>query len=428
MYADMDRLREGLHTLWQATLAVWERATNGSTARKRAFAVGGALLALLIISVVVFASMSADPAPQRVAQRAQPTATATDTATPSPTVKPTVKPTTRPTARPTARPAVKPVPTLPPPPPVPTQPATPVGTNPTSQFCPTPTPLPTPTATATTAPTATTAAPTATATATVPAPTASASTTGGATASVGGYIGLAVPSSCVTCPYYAGNNPSQAQIATALANAAAQYGLPVNLVKAVAWQESHWHEDVTSCDGGIGLMQVQYYVYSWLNQVSIPSATGCGMSATNYDPYKLQDNADLGAKYLKYLYCYYSFWGSYDYDINGNPHTLSNPSKWTADWYYQQAQLPYPDSSQPNSLCAAVFNQNGYYAAMPSSTSDPWSCPFSATAGDTTVLDITVSAYNEGPGTINQYGINNMWYVDGVEGYIPQFASGALPA
>ena len=232
-----------------------------------------------------------------------------------------------------------------------------------------------------------------------------------------------MPSACVPCPYTAGANPSQAQIAGALASAASAYGLPVNLLKAVAWQESKWHEDVFSCDGGIGLMQIQYYVYSWLNGVSVPD---CNIGATSDDPYTLQGNANLGAKYLKYLSCYYSYWGGYNYDANGVPHSLTNPSKYTADWYYKNAGLPYPDSSSPNSLCAAVFNANNYYPGLPSSTSDVWSCPYSATAGDNTVLDMTVSAYNAGPGVTDQ-GINNQWYVNGVEGYIPQFASGALP-
>ncbi len=232
-----------------------------------------------------------------------------------------------------------------------------------------------------------------------------------------------MPTTCVPCPYTAGNNPSQAQIAAALATAAATYSLPVYLLKAVAWQESHWHEDVFSCDGGIGLMQIQYYVYAWLNQEAVPD---CALSATSYDPYTLQGNADLGAKYLAYLACYYSYWGGYNYDINGNPHSLMNPSKWTAAWYYQQAGLPYPDSTQSNSLCAADFAANAYYPALPSTTSAVWSCPYSATAGDNTLLDMTVSAYNAGPGVTN-YGINNRWYVNDVEGYIPQFASGALP-
>jgi hypothetical protein len=38
-----------------------------------------------------------------------------------------------------------------------------------------------------------------------------------------------------------------------------------------------------------------------------------------------------------------------------------------------------------------------------------------------------LSAYNEGPGYTDQNGIQGWWYVNGVEGFIPQFASGALP-
>lgn len=247
-----------------------------------------------------------------------------------------------------------------------------------------------------------------------------------------GHAGDAMPASCVQCPFTSGYNSSQSEIAAALSQAASTYSMPANLLKSVAWQESHWHEDVYSCDGGIGLMQIQYYVYRWLNGVSV---SDCDIWATSYDPYTLQGNANLGAKYLKYLSCYYSYWGGYNYDANGNPHSLSNPSKYTVDWYYLNATPPlrYPDTlnadgtTNANSLCASVFNANSYYPALPATTSDPWSCPYSATAGDTTLLDITVSAYNEGAGNIAQYGINNMWYVNGVEGYIPQFASGALP-
>jgi soluble lytic murein transglycosylase-like protein len=64
---------------------------------------------------------------------------------------------------------------------------------------------------------------------------------------------------CVPCPYYSGNNPSQSAIRAALNSAADAYHLSRNLLLAVAWQESRWHEDVLSCDGGIGLMQVQSY-------------------------------------------------------------------------------------------------------------------------------------------------------------------------
>lgn len=242
-----------------------------------------------------------------------------------------------------------------------------------------------------------------------------------------------MPAACNSCPYYSGNNPSTSAIASALATAANKYNLPVNLVKAVAWQESKWHEDAYSCDGGIGLMQVQYYVYDWLNQQDHPACySAYNIHASSDDPYTLQGNADLGAKYLAYLACYYSFWGGYDYDINGNPHSLTNPTKYTAAWYYQQAALPYPDGSNPSGLCATDFTSNPYnfkYGGLPASqANEVWSCPYNATATDNTLLDLIVSAYNEGPGNVDKYGINNTWYIAGVYSFVPIFASGSMPA
>jgi Transglycosylase SLT domain len=219
---------------------------------------------------------------------------------------------------------------------------------------------------------------------------------------------------------YQGGNPSQAQIRAALQSAASAYSLPVNLLYAVAWQESKWHQDVYSCDGGIGLMQIQYYTAPWLNQQSVPV---CGVGATNYDVQTLQGNASLGAKFLKWLTCFYSYWGN-----NGGT-SVSSPGAYTAAWYYQRAGLPFPDSTSATSLCKAVYDdpQQPWYPALPAANTTTWSCPFSATVGDATLLDITVSAYNEGPGNVSQYGINNWWYVNGVEGYVAPFAAGALP-
>jgi hypothetical protein len=289
----------------------------------------------------------------------------------------------------------------PPSPPIPTAPP-----SPTVTICPTATPLPIPTPTDTP----------------IPSPTGTATATATATAAQTEFFA----SSCQQCPYYSGNNPSQSQIRGALYAAADLYHLPRNLLLAVAWQESRWHEDVISCDGGIGLMQIQYYTYPWLNGQSVPE---CGLSTTNYDPSKLQENADLGAKFLAWLSCFYSYWG------NNGGSALASPGVDTIDWYYQQAGLQYPDTLNANgsrnaqSLCAAVFNDpsNPEYPALPSTTSNPWSCPYSATTGDATLLDFTLSAYNEGPGSTDEYGIQNWPYVDGVEGFIPEFAAGTLP-
>ncbi len=380
-----------------------------SSRRNRLLAAGLAALCIVLLAIsllIITAGPSSQATTGNTTVFASATAPATSSATlalPSATRTPTKKTTVS-------------VVTAPPPPPIPTPPP-----NPTNNFCPTPTPLPAPTATDT--PPVPTATATATATATPTGTTSGTSSTGGlsTTSSTSSMIG-----NCQQCPYYKGNNPSQSQIRSALYSAADLYHLPRNLLLADAWQESRWHEDVISCDGGIGLMQVQYYTYPWLNGQSVPE---CGLSATNYDPNTLQGNADLGAKFLAWISCFYSYWGD-----NGG--TAGSPGVDTIAWYYQQAGLQYPDtlnangSPNPKSFCAAVFNDlaNPEYAALPSTTSATWSCPYSATTGDPTLLDITLSAYNEGPGYTDQNGIQNWWYVQGVEDFIPQFAAGTLPA
>ncbi|HEU0027409.1 MAG TPA: transglycosylase SLT domain-containing protein [Ktedonobacterales bacterium] len=395
------RMRARLRALWRASFA------RGTLRTRLAIVSVAGLLVLLMVSVAL--ALWAPGATTRqtpAALVAVPTTTSmlapTTTTAPSPTA--TVH-------KSASKPKTPPPPAPPPPKPPPAPTGTPSGDSIFSQFCGAPTPtLPELTPTATSAPTATASA-TATATGT------------GTTTAQQRQLALA---SCLSCPYYAGNNPSQSQIAAALESAARLYGIPANLMKAVAWQESRWHEDVYSCDGGIGLMQIQYYTYPWLNGQAV---TACGLGATHYDPYTLQGNANLGAKYLKYLSCFYSYWGN-----NGATASLSHPGPYTIAWYYQQAGLPYPDSytlsgaPNPQSFCAAVFNANGYYPALPSSLHSPWPCPYTATTGDATLLDITLSAYNEGADYTDTYGIQNWWYVNGVEGWIPQFASGALPA
>jgi hypothetical protein len=371
-----DNARARLRALWQA---IRNEFSASGTLRVR-LALGGvaALLILLVVSVILAlnapsATTSADSAALPPAP--SPTATVHKTAT-KPETPPPPAPLTEPTDAPTG--------------------------SIFSQFCSTPTPAPT--------------APSPTTTPTTPtAPSTTATTHSAQSASSG----------CLTCPYYAGNNPDQAQIAAALGAAASAYGLPVNLLKAVAWQESRWHEDVYSCNGGIGLMQIQYYTYPWLNAQAVPA---CGLGVTNYDPTTLQGNADLGAKYLKYLSCFYAYWG----DNSGSP-SLSHPAPYTIAWYYQQAGLPFPDAYNASgslnlgSFCATPFNANSYYRDLPSTLHNMWDCPYTATTGDVTLLDTTLSAYNEGADYTDANGIQNWWYVNGVEGWITSFASGALP-
>ena len=169
-------------------------------------------------------------------------------------------------------------------------------------------------------------------------------------------------------------------------------------------------------------MQIQYYYASYFNGLSYAA---CGFGATNDDIHTLAGNADLGAKILRYLQCYYDIGGPYG-------GSAAKPANGSSEYYYftNSPPLPYPDTSVAGSYCAAVYNDPSrpQYQALPLSAPAEWSCPYSPNASDSTLLDIVLSAYNAGQGAIyNCSCIPNPGYVQSVEGYIPQFASGALP-
>ena len=87
----------------------------------------------------------------------------------------------------------------------------------------------------------------------------------------------------------------------------AQITLPTNLVEAVAWQESGWQSDITSCDGGVGTMQIMSATASWMNQ----------RFGTSYDYTALSGNAAIGSEYLEWLVAYFgeNYFG-YNYDLS----------------------------------------------------------------------------------------------------------------
>lgn len=86
-----------------------------------------------------------------------------------------------------------------------------------------------------------------------------------------------------------GPNPSKAQIGQMLDAAAAKYGIPPDILKAVAWQESRWNPRATSFDGGHGkgIMQIddRFHQFAKTPQVFDPAA-----------------NIDYGARFLKQKY------------------------------------------------------------------------------------------------------------------------------
>lgn len=107
-----------------------------------------------------------------------------------------------------------------------------------------------------------------------------------------GYSGVLANGSVQWYAYGALEWSTQTQTASLLRQVAANYGLPANLVMAIAWQESGWTQHVIARDGGIGVMQLMPYTAMSLN-----ASTGI-----RRDPYKLWDNLNLGATYLRYLW------------------------------------------------------------------------------------------------------------------------------
>ncbi|MDG4805194.1 transglycosylase SLT domain-containing protein [Micromonospora sp. WMMD1120] len=102
------------------------------------------------------------------------------------------------------------------------------------------------------------------------------------------------------CPFYQGNQATRAEVKTALTNAstrvywpvsAPDIRIPLDLLKATAWQESGWQSNIYACDGGVGLMQVMPDTATWMNQ----------RFEKSYQIDNYQDNAYLGATYLAWL-------------------------------------------------------------------------------------------------------------------------------
>jgi Transglycosylase SLT domain/LysM domain len=85
---------------------------------------------------------------------------------------------------------------------------------------------------------------------------------------------------------------TRSQVVSLLHRAAAIYGLPANLLLAIAWQESGWTQHVIAWDGGIGVMQLMPYTAMGLNR----------QTGIRRDPYHLWDNILLGTIYLRSLW------------------------------------------------------------------------------------------------------------------------------
>ena len=86
-----------------------------------------------------------------------------------------------------------------------------------------------------------------------------------------------------------GKGASKKEIGTMLDAASEKYGVPANLLKAVAWQESTWNSKALSFDGqhGKGVMQIDDRFHEFARTPDV------------FDPKK---NIEYGTKYLRQLY------------------------------------------------------------------------------------------------------------------------------
>jgi LysM repeat protein len=127
----------------------------------------------------------------------------------------------------------------------------------------------------------------------------------GGSSSSGGTAGVLSNGTVRWYAYNALDWSNRSQVNYLLHQAAARYGLPANLLMAIAWQESGWYQHVIAWDGGIGVMQLMPYTAKDIND-----STGI-----RRDPYRLVDNINLGATYLSWLY--HNFHGNLYQTISG---------------------------------------------------------------------------------------------------------------
>lgn len=86
--------------------------------------------------------------------------------------------------------------------------------------------------------------------------------------------------------------PSRSRVEALLGNSAARHGVSPSLVKAVAWQESGWQQDVVSSAGAIGVMQVMPGTADYVNDV---------LGGGRLNVRRARGNIELGVRYLDHL-------------------------------------------------------------------------------------------------------------------------------
>jgi len=78
-----------------------------------------------------------------------------------------------------------------------------------------------------------------------------------------------------------------------LTHIAAEVGIPDCLVRAVAWAESGWRQDVVSATGAVGIMQIEPFTGDWVAR---------NLAQRRLDIWVAQDNVLAGSLLLQHLW------------------------------------------------------------------------------------------------------------------------------
>jgi LysM repeat protein len=91
----------------------------------------------------------------------------------------------------------------------------------------------------------------------------------------------------------ASSGTSATEIGYLLEQEAVANGVNPSLIKAMAYQESGWQQDVVSSAGAIGVMQVMPGTARWINKVLL--------GGTSLNVRKAHDNIRMGVSFMRYL-------------------------------------------------------------------------------------------------------------------------------
>ena len=110
---------------------------------------------------------------------------------------------------------------------------------------------------------------------------------------IGTRLKLPAPSSAAALPARLRAHPDRVALAPRFDYWAAHYGVPPDLLKALAWYESGWQNSVVSKTGAVGVGQLMPFTSDFVADVLLKNPA--------LDPAKADDNIRMSARFLRFL-------------------------------------------------------------------------------------------------------------------------------